>query len=83
MLRVDARVEEGDRDSAPVEARQGDSGPGAGARREPALLDQGRRDGGRVRDADRIDARDLGRAARGSVTARGSSGAEKPVRTRA
>ena len=61
LLRVDARVQERDRDSAAVEARQRDSGPGADARREPALLDQARRDGGRIRDADRIHARHLGR----------------------
>ena len=62
ILGVDARVEQGDRHAAPAGPGQADLGTARHSRREAALLDQRRRDRGRIRDADRIDARDLGSA---------------------
>ncbi len=61
MRRLDAGVEEGDRDAAAVETRKEDVRPDARPRSEATLLDHRRGERGRIGDPDRVDARHLRR----------------------
>ena len=62
MRAIDARVEQGDRDAAPVVAGQEHREQAAGADRHSFLPEQSRRERGWIGDAHRVDARDIGLA---------------------